>query len=87
MRRSAENLFTVAAEVGRIFIADAESGARGVQVFAEHESACFLESYLFLKLQGAHRRDGLEVMVKARNAHSELSRDVFNFKRLVEVFA
>jgi hypothetical protein len=75
----AELLLVIAAEVGRIFVAHTESGARRVQVFAEHQTACFLESYLFLELQRAHRRDRLEVMMKARNAHSKLARDVFNF--------
>jgi pimeloyl-ACP methyl ester carboxylesterase len=86
LRRSAEKLFVIAAKVRWVFIAHAESGARRVQVFTEHQTACFLKSYLFLKLQKAHRRDGLEVMVKARNAHPEFARCLFNFKRLIEVF-
>jgi hypothetical protein len=51
LRRSAEKLFVLAAKVRRGFIAHTKPGARRVQVFAEHQTACFLESYLFLKLQ------------------------------------
>jgi hypothetical protein len=83
----AELLLVIAAKVRRVFVAAAESSACSVQVFAEHQAACFLKSYLFLKLQGAHGRGRFEVMVKSQNAHSELARDVFNFKGLVEVFA
>ena len=46
-----------------------------------------MESYLFLKLQRAHRRDGLEVMMEAGNAHAEFACDIINSERLVKVFA
>ena len=87
LRRSAEMFFVVAAKVRWVFIAYAEPGARRVQVFAEHQAARFLEPDLFLKLQGAHRRDGLEVVMEAGNAHSEFVRDVIHSHRLVKVFA
>jgi hypothetical protein len=32
---------------------------------------------MLLKLQGPHRRDGLEVMVKAGHAHPKFARDLF----------
>jgi hypothetical protein len=35
-----------------------------VEVLTEHKSAGFLEPHLLLELQGAHRGDGLEVMVE-----------------------
>jgi hypothetical protein len=43
-----------------------------------------LEPYLLLELQGAHRGDGLKVVVKARDAHAKLLGNVLNAKRLVE---
>jgi hypothetical protein len=50
LRWSAKKLFVLAAEVRRVFIAHAEPGAGSVQILAEHQTAGFLESYLFLKL-------------------------------------
>ena len=44
LRRSAEKLFVLAAKVRWVFIAHTEPGARCVQVFAEHQTTCFLES-------------------------------------------
>src|SRR5262245_21965618 len=87
LRRSAEKLFVLAAEVGWVFIAHTDCGARGIQVFTEHQAAGFLEAYLFVKLQWAHRCDRLEVMMKSRNAHPEFTRDTFDLEGLVEVFA
>jgi hypothetical protein len=46
-----------------------------------------LKSQLLLELQGAHRGDGLEVMVEARNAHAQLVREVLDVQWLVEVLA
>jgi hypothetical protein len=82
-----KSFFVVAAKVLRVCIAHTEPGARRVQVFAEHQTACFLESYLFLKLQRAHHCDALEMMVEARNAHAWFTRGLFDFKRLIEVCA
>ena len=87
LRRGAEKLFVIAAKVRWVFIAHTEPGARRVQVFPEHQTARFLKPYLFLKLQRAHRRDGLEVMMEAGNAHSEFARNIIDSERLVKVFA
>ena len=86
LRRRAEQLFILAAKIRRVFITDAGTGARHVQIFAEHQAARFLKPDLFLKLHRTHRRDRLEMMVKAGNAHAEIARDVFNLKRLVQMF-
>ena len=51
----------VAVEVSWVFVADTVAGFRGIEVVAEHQAPGFLKSYLFLELQGAHRRDGLEL--------------------------
>lgn len=42
---------------------------------------------LLAVLQRAHRRDGLEVIMEARDAHSEFARDIVDSERLVRVFA
>src|SRR6266404_1793796 len=83
----AELLLVIAVKVRRVLVADAESGARRVQVFAEHQTACFLESYLFLKLQGTHRCHGLEVMVKAGDAHPKFVRDLFHLQLFVKMLS
>ena len=85
--RRAEQLLVIAAKVRWILIAHTEPGTRGVQVFAEHQAACFLKPYLFLKLQRTHCRDGFEVMMKAGNAHAEFVRELFHSERLVKTFA
>src|SRR3954454_19060755 len=69
-----------------VAVPHAVAGACGVEVLTEHETASFLEPYLPLELQGAHHGDHLEVVVEARDAHPQLSRDVFDPQRLVEVF-
>ena len=42
LRRGSEQLFILTAEIRRVFITDAETGACYVQVFAEHQAARFL---------------------------------------------
>jgi hypothetical protein len=63
------------------------AGTGGIQVLAEHDAPGLLETELFLELQGAHRRDRLEVVVKARDAHPEIARQGVDPQRLVEVTA
>src|SRR5215218_553570 len=46
-----------------------------------------LQAHPLLELQGAHRGDRSEVVVKARDAHPQLPGDVFDPERPVEVFA
>jgi hypothetical protein len=70
-----------------VAVAHAVAGARGVEILTEHKTAGLLQSLLLLELQGAHRGDRLEVVVESRDAHPELSRDVLDPKRPVEVFA
>jgi hypothetical protein len=75
------------AKIRRVFITDAETGAGYVQIFAKHHTARFMKPELFLKLQRAHCRDALEMMVKSGNAHAEFARHILNLERLVNVFA
>lgn len=60
-------------EVRRIFIADAEASATGIEIFAKHQTSRVLQTDLFLKLKRTHRGDRFEVMMKSRNAHSEIA--------------
>lgn len=87
MRRGAEQLLVVAAEVRGVTVADAVAGARRVQLFAEHQAARLLEPDLLLELQRAHRGDGLEMVVEARDAHSALTREFLDPQRLVVMVA
>jgi hypothetical protein len=40
---------------------------------------------LFLKLNGTPRRDGFEMIMKTRNARSDIKRQIFNDKRLIQM--
>ena len=86
MRRCAEQLLEVATEIRWTFLAHALLRARRVHVLAEHQAARLMEPYLFLELQGAHRRHRLEVVKKSGDAHPEMMRDALDFQRLVEMF-
>jgi hypothetical protein len=56
-----------------------------IEVFAQHQTARLLEPQLLLELQGAHRRNGLEVMMQTRDAHSQFACEALDTKWLVEV--
>jgi hypothetical protein len=84
-RRLSELPLVLPAELRGVVVAHPEAGAGGVQVLAEQDAPCLLEPELFLELQGAHRRDRLEVVVKTRDAHPELPRQAVDPQRLVEV--
>ena len=62
--------FVVSIEVGSVLIPDTIGRAGRIQVFREHQTTGLLKSQPLLELHGAHRGDGLEVMVEARNAHA-----------------
>jgi hypothetical protein len=68
-------------------VTDTEGRARRIQPLTEHETAGFLESKQFLKPQGAHRGDGFKMLVKSRDTHSKLMRNVVNSKRLIKSLA
>jgi hypothetical protein len=38
--------------------------ARGIHILTQHQTSCFLQTEVLLKLERAHRGHGLEVMVK-----------------------
>jgi hypothetical protein len=79
--------FVLSIEVGSVLIPDAIGCTGRIQVFREHQTTGLLKSQPLLELQGAHRGDGLEVMVEARNAHPQLVREVLDVQWLVEVLA
>src|SRR5207248_954313 len=54
-----------------------------VEVFAQHQTAGLLLPQPLLELQGAQRRDGLEVVVQTRDAHSHLACEALDAKWLV----
>jgi len=66
-------------------VAHAIGRTRRVEVFAQHQTAGLLQPQPLLELQGAHRRDGLEVVVEPRDAHAQFSRKFLDVKWLVEV--
>ena len=45
LRRRAEELLVIAAEVRRVFVAHTVSGVRRVQVFTEHQASRLLQTY------------------------------------------
>ena len=75
------------AKVRRVVVADAKTGAGGIEVLAEHQPPRFLETQLFEKLQGAHRRDRFEMMMKSGNAHPQITGQTFHPQRLVKMRA
>src|SRR6266700_7135103 len=81
----AEEAFVLAIEVGGVVVAHAIGGTCRVEVFAQHQTAGLLEPQPLLELQGAHRRDGFEVVVEPRDAHAQFSREFLDVKWLVEV--
>jgi hypothetical protein len=78
----AEEAFVLLIEVGGVVVAYAIGSTCRVEVFAQHQTAGLLQP--LLELQGAQRRDSLEV-VQTRDAHSQLARDLFDAQWLVEV--
>ena len=51
-RGVAEVAFVLAAEVGGVVVADAVAGFGGVEVFAEHQPAGFLQAQVLPELHG-----------------------------------
>jgi hypothetical protein len=82
--RQTKKAFVLPSKVRSVAIADAGSCARDTKALAEHKPACLLQA--LLELQRARRRNGLEVVAEARDAHPELARDAVYPKRLVKVF-
>jgi hypothetical protein len=74
----AEEAFVLAIEVGGVVVAHAIGRTRRIEIFAQHQTAGLLEPQLLLELQGAQRRDGLEVVVEPRDAHAQFSCDLFD---------
>src|SRR5438132_8614712 len=86
-RRLAEVPLVLAVEVRGIVVTDSVAGFRRVEIFAEHQPPGFLKPQLLLELQWTHRRHGSEVRMEPGHAHAQLSRDLLDPQRLVEVHA
>ncbi len=86
-RWDTEEAFVFPIEVGGVSIPHAIGRTRRVEVFAQHQTAGLLQPQPLLELQGAHRRDGLEVVMEPRDAHAQLSREALDAQWLVEVSA
>src|SRR5205085_12136578 len=84
-RWDAEEAFVLPIEVRGVVVAHARGNTGRVEVCAQHQTAGLLEPQPLLKLQGAQRRDGLEVVVEPRDAHAQFSREFLDVKWLVEV--
>lgn len=69
-RQQAEESFVFPVEVRRVMVTDAVGHTCRVEALIEHEAVSILESQPFLELQGAHCYNGLEVVMKPRDAHS-----------------
>src|SRR5712692_1547429 len=81
----AEEAFVLPIEVGGVVVPHAIGSTCRVEVFAQHQTAGLLEPQPLLELQGAHRRDSLEVVVQTRDAHVEFLCELLDAQRLVEV--
>src|SRR5205085_213573 len=86
-RRLAEEPLVLSTKLRGIFVAHPIAGARGIQVFAQHETPRLLEPELLLELQGAHRGHRLELVMKPRDAHSHRPCQALNPERLVKLLA
>ena len=73
-RRITEKTLILSVEVRCVAITYAQGCTRRIEIFAQHQATCLLQSQAFLELQWAHRRDGLEVVVQSRDAHAQLLR-------------
>ena len=84
-RGDAKEAFVLPIEVGGVVVPHAIGRTRRVEVFAQHQTAGLLQPQALLELQGAHRRDGLEVVMEPRDAHAQLVREALDAQWLVEV--
>src|SRR6266568_2240636 len=85
-RWDTEEAFVLPIEVGGVAIPHAIGCTGRVEVSAQHQTPGLLQPQPLLELQGAHRRDGLEVVVEHRDAHAQLARHLLDAQWLVEIF-
>ena len=81
----AEEAFVLAIEVGGILVAHAIGCTGRVDIFTQQQTASLQQPQSLLELQGAQRRDGLEVVLQTRDAHAQLARQLLDAQWLVEV--
>ena len=80
-----EEAFVFPIEVRGVMIPDAVGGTRRIEVFAQHQPPSFQEPQPLLELHRTECRDGLEVVLQPRDAHTQFVREPLNAKRVVEV--
>src|SRR5580693_7597566 len=68
-----------------VVIANLKGRLGRVQALGQHQPSGLLKTQSFLKLKGTHSRDRLEVGMESRNAHANLSRDLFHAQWLGEI--
>jgi len=83
--RDTVEAFVLAIEVRGVAVPHAIGGTGRVEVFAQHQTAGLQEPQPLLELQGAQRRDGLEVVVEHRDAHAQLTCELLDAQGLVEI--
>src|ERR1700730_11150426 len=86
-RADAEEAVILSIEVGGVPVAHGIGGTDLVEVFALRQTPGLLEPQPLLVLQGAHRGDGLEVVMQPRHAHVQFSCELLDGNWLVEVLA
>src|SRR2546428_14114372 len=86
-RWDAKEAFVFSIEVGGVLVAHAIGRTGRVEVFAQHQTPGLLEPQPLLVLQGAHRRDGFEVVMQPRHAHAQFSCELLDGNWLAEVLA
>jgi hypothetical protein len=84
-RWDAKEALILPIKVRGVVISHAIGRAGRIEVFAQHQAAGLQEPQPLLELQGTQRRDGLEVVMEARDAHTQLAREQFNAQRLIEI--
>jgi len=67
----------------RVVVADPEPGSRRVALAGEEQPPRLLHPELFLELDRAHRSHRLELVLQARHAHPEATRERVHAERLV----
>src|SRR5436305_7835869 len=65
-RWDTEEAFILPIEVGGVVVPHAIGRTSRVEVFTQHQTTGLLQPQQLLELQGAHRRDGFEVVVEPR---------------------
>ena len=75
-RGNAKDAFVFPTEVRGISISDTVGDMGSIEVFAQHQAPGFLQAHALQELQGRDGGHGLEVLMKARDAHTRVARNL-----------